>query len=42
MNSLARCFAFGIGSAIGIVILGAAINFGFQIGAWKLSLEETE
>jgi F0F1-type ATP synthase membrane subunit c/vacuolar-type H+-ATPase subunit K len=31
-----KLFAFGAGAAIGIVILGAAINIGFQIGAWKL------
>lgn len=36
MKCLAKIAAFGAGSAIGIIILGAAVNIGFAIGAWKL------
>ena len=42
MASLAKIAAFGFGSAIGILVLGAAVNIGFAIGAWKLERLDRE
>ena len=36
---LAKLAAISAGATLGIIILGAAVNIGFAIGAWKLSLD---
>ena len=42
MKPFLKITAISCGAAIGIIILGTALNIGYAIGAWKLNLEDGE